>query len=136
VIASAVWFIGSGNQPNKIVLSSTSSTPITSNAATESTTTFVLSDTCHMTLKYQVQTYLTGLEPKSLIINDFNRDSILDLAVTNYGDNTFSILLGNGNGTFQTQRSFSTGTMTGPYGIATGDFNNDTLLDLGKTELD
>jgi hypothetical protein len=88
-----------------------------------------------MILKYQVETYLTGLDPKSLIINDFNRDSILDLAVTNYGDNTFSILLGNGNATFQTQRIFSTGDMTSPYGIATGDFNNDTLLDLGKYSL-
>ena len=34
-----------------------------------------------MILKHQVQTYLTGLDPKSLVINDFNRDSILDLAV-------------------------------------------------------
>ncbi len=88
--------------------------------------------TCYMTLKYQSQTYLTGLDSKSLIINDFNGDSILDLAVTNYGDDTFSILLGNGNGTFQTQLLFSTGNTTRPWGIATADFNNDTLLDLGK----
>ncbi len=85
-----------------------------------------------MNFKYQVQTYFTGLDPKSFIIDDFNRDSIVDLAVTNYGNDTFSILLGNGNGTFSTQRVFSTGNMTKPYGIATGDFNNDTLLDLGK----
>ncbi len=88
-----------------------------------------------MILKYQVQTYLTGLDPKSLIINDFNRDSILDLAVTNYGNHTFSILLGNGNATFQMQRIFSTGNMSAPWGIASGDFNNDTLLDLGKYPL-
>ena len=88
-----------------------------------------------MILKYQSQTYLTGLDPKSVIINDFNRDSVLDLAVTNYADDTFSILLGNGNGTFQTQEIFSTGNMTKPYGIAAGDFNNDRLLDLGKYPL-
>jgi hypothetical protein len=88
-----------------------------------------------MNFKYQVQTYPTGLDPKSFIIDDFNRDSILDLAVTNYGDNTFSILLGNRNATFQTQRVFSTGDMTRPYGIVAGDFNNDKLLDLGKYPL-
>jgi hypothetical protein len=85
-----------------------------------------------MNLKYHVETYLTGLDPKSLIIDDFNGDSILDLAVTNYGNDTFSILFGNGNGTFSTQKIFSTGNMTKPYGIAAGDFNNDKLLDLGK----
>jgi hypothetical protein len=85
-----------------------------------------------MNLKYHVHIYRTGLDPKSLVINDVNGDSILDLAVTNYGDDTFSILLGNGNGTFQTQLLFSTGNTTRPWGIATADFNNDTLLDLGK----
>ncbi len=90
-----------------------------------------------MILNYQVQIYLTGLDPKSLIINDFNRDSILDLAVTNYGDDTFSIFLGNGNGnaTFRTQRIFSMGNVRKPWGIATGDFKNDTRLDLGKYPL-
>jgi hypothetical protein len=88
-----------------------------------------------MNLKYHVHIYCTGLDPKSLIINDFNGDSILDLAVTNYGDDTISILLGNGNGTFQTQRIFPTGNMTKPWGIATSDFNNDTFLDLGKYSL-
>jgi hypothetical protein len=98
-------------------------------------TKFCFLGTCHITLKYQVQTYLTGLDPKSFIIDDFNRDSILDLAVTNYGDDTISLLLGNGNGTFETQRIFSTGNMTKPWGIAAGDFNNDTLLDLGTYTL-
>jgi hypothetical protein len=98
-------------------------------------TKFCFLGTCHITLKYQVQTYLTGLDPKSFIIDDFNRDSILDLAVTNYGDDTISILLGNGNGTFKTQRIFPTGNMTKPWGIGTGDFNNDTFLDLGKYPL-
>jgi hypothetical protein len=88
-----------------------------------------------MNLKYHVHIYRTGLDPKSLVINDVNGDSILDLAVTNYGDDTISILLGNGNGTFQTQRIFPTGKMTKPWGIATADFNNDKFLDLGKYSL-
>ena len=35
-------------------------------------------------------------------MGDFNGDGKLDLAVANYGSNTVSVLLGNGNGTFQT----------------------------------
>jgi hypothetical protein len=85
-----------------------------------------------MTFKYPFQTYLTGLDPMSFVINDFNRDSILDVVVVNLGDDTFSVLLGNRNGTFQTSINYSTGKETSPWGIATADFNNDTLLDLGK----
>lgn len=91
--------------------------------------------TCHMTFNHQFQTYRTGFHPVLFVMNDFNRDSILDLAVTNYGDDTFSILLGNENGTFQTQLLYRTGSDTGPWGITTGDFNNDTLLDLGKYDI-
>jgi hypothetical protein len=85
-----------------------------------------------MTFKYPFQTYLTGLDPMSFVINDFNRDSILDVVVVNLGDDTFSVLLGNGNGTFQASINYSTGKETSPWGITTADFNNDTLLDLGK----
>jgi hypothetical protein len=52
----------------------------------------------------------------------------VDLAVVNPRDNTVSILLGNGDGTFQGQLIFSTGA--GPYSIAVGDFNRDGLVDL------
>jgi len=83
-------------------------------------------------LKYQVETYFTGLDPKSFTIDDFNKDSILDIVVTNYGSDTFTILFGNENGTFTTQRTFSIDNMTKPYGITAADFNNDTLLYLGK----
>ena len=34
-------------------------------------------------------------------MGDFNGDGKLDLAVANYGSNTVSVLLGNGDGTFQ-----------------------------------
>jgi len=85
-----------------------------------------------MTLKYQSQTYPTGLSPASVNIGDFNQDSILDLVVTNNGSHTLSLMLGNGNGTFQTQQFYSTGNGSGPGEITTGYFNNDSLLDLGK----
>src|SRR6266568_1354971 len=37
---------------------------------------------------------------------DFNGDGKLDLAVTNYSDNSVSLLLGNGDGTFQAPKTF------------------------------
>jgi hypothetical protein len=52
--------------------------------------------------------------------------------VTNYDSDTLSVILGNGDGTFQTQQIYSTGNGSGPKEITAGYFNNDTLLDLGK----
>jgi hypothetical protein len=85
-----------------------------------------------MTLKYQSETYPTGLGPVSVIADYFNQDSIVDLAVTNYDSHSLSVFLGNGDGTFQPQQVYSTGNGSSPREITTGDFDNDTFLDLGK----
>src|ERR1039458_10619654 len=45
--------------------------------------------------------YAVGSQPNSEAVGDFNGDGKLDLAVANGGDNTVSILLGNGNGVFR-----------------------------------
>src|SRR5438094_2892617 len=70
--------------------------------------------------------------PSGAIISrvaDFNGDGKLDLAVTpwNFSD-VVSILLGNGDGTFQAPVEFATGS--DPFGLAAGDFNDDGRLDL------
>jgi hypothetical protein len=57
-----------------------------------------------------------------VIVADFNGDQKLDLAV---GGNGVSILLGNGDGTFQKQLSASGGAP-----LAAADFNSDGRLDL------
>ena len=66
--------------------------------------------------------------PWYVVAADFNGDGKLDLAVSNYGDNSLSVLLGNGDGTFQPPKTTTVGT--NPAQVAVGDFNNDGKLDL------
>jgi hypothetical protein len=63
---------------------------------------------------------------------DFNKDGKLDLVVANFDDNTMSVLLGNGDGTFQSQVIYPTGA--GPNDLAIGDFNHDGNLDVAATD--
>ena len=73
-------------------------------------------------------TYRVGTNPESVVVGDFNRDSNQDLAVANAGSHTVSVLLGNGDGTFQPALTFAAGR--GPTSVALGDFNRDAVLDL------
>ncbi|HMD84060.1 MAG TPA: choice-of-anchor D domain-containing protein [Terriglobia bacterium] len=73
--------------------------------------------------------------PDSIVVADFNGDGKLDLAIPDgFGSSTVSILLGNGDGTFQSQVQYATGSS--PYSIATADFNGDGKLDLAVTNSD
>ncbi len=82
-------------------------------------------------LKPQVS-YSTGMTvyPANVVTGDFNGDGKPDLAVTNSGSSVLGILLGNGDGTFQTQVPFSTGSSSYPVPIAVGDLNGDGRVDL------
>ena len=72
--------------------------------------------------------YATGAGPWQVASGDFNGDGKTDLAVANGTANTVSVLLGNGNGTFQAKVDYPTGTL--PFGVAVGDFNGDGKQDL------
>jgi hypothetical protein len=67
----------------------------------------------------------------TVALGDFNGDGQLDVAVTDNASNTVSILLGNGDGTFQTARGFEANQE--PYEVITADFNGDGNLDLAVT---
>jgi hypothetical protein len=69
--------------------------------------------------------------PLFATVGDFNRDGKLDVAVTNDGAN-ISVLLGNGDGTFQSPVSYAAGQM--PLGIVTADLNGDGNLDLAVVD--
>jgi hypothetical protein len=72
--------------------------------------------------------YAVGIVPDSVAVGDFNGDGKLDLAVANEFSNNVSVLLGNGDGTFQYAPNFAVGT--GPVSLAMGDFNGDGKPDL------
>ena len=68
--------------------------------------------------------YPVGTKPVAIASGDFNRDGKLDLAVANKGSNNVSILLGNGDGTFQSTVNVGAG-IAAPESIFVGDFNGD-----------
>jgi FG-GAP-like repeat len=75
--------------------------------------------------------YKVGGVPYSVVTADFNHDGNLDLAVSDWGANQISILLGKGDGSFHPARTFSVFSCTG---LAVGDFNGDGIPDLAFVE--
>jgi hypothetical protein len=83
-------------------------------------------------------TYQVGTAPFAIASGDFNGDGKVDLVVANAGNpgagdsGSVSILLGNGDGTFQLASNIPAGK--NPISIAVGDFNGDTRLDLAVAD--
>jgi VCBS repeat-containing protein len=66
--------------------------------------------------------------PTDVAVGDFDRDSDADLAVVNGGDDSVSVLLGKGDGTFGAPANLTVGDA--PRSVAVGDFDDDSDLDL------
>jgi hypothetical protein len=81
-------------------------------------------------------TYNAGNVPYGIVLADFNKDDIVDVAVMNIGTRqldipsggTLSVFLGKGDGTLQDARDYPIGN--NPTVPAVGDFNNDGIPDL------
>ena len=69
-------------------------------------------------------------EYEAIMINDFNNDTHPDIIVLDRFSNQVGIFLGNGDGSFQTQLTMSTGPNSLPIDLAVGDVNNDGWLDV------
>ena len=74
-----------------------------------------------------------GQQPSAIVTGDFNNDGNQDFVVTNFTDNTFSLFLGNGDGTFAQAAGspFSLpNAVAGPIAMTASDFNSDGNTDL------
>jgi hypothetical protein len=84
------------------------------------------------------QNYAVGGAPVSVAVGDFNNDGKLDIVTANYdspSSSTVSVLLGNGDGTFQPALNSALPAgqqITSGYAsqLAVGDFNKDGKLDV------
>jgi hypothetical protein len=72
--------------------------------------------------------FSVGTGPAGLATGDFNGDGIEDIAVANKGQDTVTVLLGAGSGSFTQGAVITVGG--GPTGIVVGDFNGDGFQDL------
>jgi tetratricopeptide (TPR) repeat protein len=70
----------------------------------------------------------TGVKPVAVVSADFNGDGYPDLAVANKTDNTVSILLNNGSGSFTNGEVIQ--APSSPVALVAGDFNGDGKQDL------
>jgi type II secretory pathway component GspD/PulD (secretin) len=75
--------------------------------------------------------FAAGTNPTSIAVADYNVDGRPDLAVTAQGDNSISLLLGIGGGSFSSFVELQLGTS--PDSCFTEDFNADGIPDLAVT---
>ncbi len=73
-----------------------------------------------------------GQNPSDIAVANFNGDDNLDIAVSNHGVKTVTVLLGNGKGQYSLASGspFNVESKPHPHGIAVADFNGDKKPDV------
>ena len=86
------------------------------------------------TPSFTVSTVTAGSSPQRNIAADFNEDGIMDLAATDGPNNQVVVMLGNGDGTFQSPVPYTVGR--GPSTLIAADFDHDGRLDIAVGDSD
>lgn len=68
-----------------------------------------------------------GGDSRAVVVGDFNRDGMTDVATAELSSNNISVLLGNGDGTFRPALPLAVSL---PRALTVGDFNGDGVPDL------
>jgi hypothetical protein len=78
----------------------------------------------------------TGSYPNDVAIGDVNGDKVPDLVAIDENKKQLAVLLGNGNGTFQSSAVYSPVGGRSPTVVVLGDFNKDGKLDAATADID
>jgi hypothetical protein len=72
--------------------------------------------------------------PQAVATGDLDGDGFADIAAANRGDNSVSVVLGNGDGTFGPKTQFDVGTK--PESVAIGNLNGGSIPDIAVANVD
>jgi hypothetical protein len=104
----------------------------TANSSDNSVTVLLNNGTGTGSFGFPTNYNISGTDPYSVAVGDFDGDGDLDLATANYDSNNVSVLLNQGAGSFFSGNSFFNTYQVGsnPASVTVGDFNGDGKPDL------
>jgi len=106
----------------------------TANDASSGTVSVLLGDGTGAFAPASGSPVTTGSYTGSLVVGDVNGDGQPDVAAANFGDDTVSVLLGDGAGAFAPAGGSPYAAGPSPYGEAVGDFDGNGTLDLAVAD--
>src|SRR5258708_24640865 len=133
--SATITQIAVGKGPNSVViadLNRDSKPDIAVTNTADNTVTILLGDGKGKFTEAKGSPFPAGNSPNDICVADFNGDGILDLAFANHEQKSLTVLLGDGHGGFTPAAGSPVSGLRypHPHGVAAGDFNGDTNLDL------